>query len=100
MIVIAVPRSGSASTSTQKSVESMPIGFQSSRRVSGGRRRVRYDAAQIASASFASSDGWKTIGPKVSHRRAPFTAWPSTSTASRRTKLVTTSGGARLRRTR
>ena len=42
----------------------------------GGGCRARYAAAQTASASLASSDGWKAAGPSGSQRRAPFTDGP------------------------
>ena len=61
-IVIAVPRSGSTSTSRQKSPTRAPIGRNSSFSVCGGGRRARYAAVQTTSASFASSDGWNASG--------------------------------------
>ena len=48
-------------------------GASSSFSVRGGLRRARYEATQTASASFASSDGWKPAGPSEIQRRAPFT---------------------------
>ena len=56
-IAIAVPRSGSARTSAQKQQRSIPMGRQRSFTVCGARRRERYDATQIASATLASSEG-------------------------------------------
>ena len=61
---IAVPRSGSASSKPQKTTVRSPIGLQSSGSDCGGRWRVRYEAAQTASAIFASSEGWKTRRPE------------------------------------
>jgi hypothetical protein len=40
--------------------------------VRGGLCRDRYAAVQTTTASFASSDGWKTSGPTSIQRRAPL----------------------------
>ena len=71
--VIAVPRSGSARKSAQKTPTTSPIGLKSSPSVRGAGWRDRYAASQMTSASFASSDGWKTAGPTWSQRLAPLT---------------------------
>ena len=65
-----------ASAAAQKTPASAPTGRHSSRRSRGAGCRARYAAAQIASASFASSDGWKTAGPSEIQRRAPLTGGP------------------------
>ncbi len=96
-IVIAVPRSGSTSTSRQKSPTSAPIGRNSSRRLCGGGRRARYAAVQTTSASFASSDGWKAAGPNPIQRRAPLIRSPITSTARQSPSADMTSIGASAR---
>ena len=62
--------------------------------------RVRYAAAQTASASFASSDGWNVAGPKVSQRVAPFTSVPTTRTATQRKSATATRVGASRRSAR
>ena len=74
---IAVPRSGSAS---EQHARRRPRAARSGARAAGacaaagGARGSA--AAQTASASFASSDGWKTAGPIEIQRRAPLTARP------------------------
>ena len=97
---IAVPRSGSASTSRQKRPTRTPTGRQRSFSVRGAGRFARYAAAQIASAIFASSDGWKVAGPNAIHRRAPLTRVPIPSTTRHRNSAVMTSDGASARRRR
>ena len=94
-IAITVPRSGSSRMSPAKSPAVRPIGLASSFSVRGAGRRARYAAAQIARLSFASSEGWKLSEPTPSQRRAPFTSWPSTSTAAQSPRLVSISTGAR-----
>src|SRR6476469_8147198 len=61
--VSVVPRSGSTRTSAAKRRTRNPSGRASSDRVRGGLCRDRYAAVQTTTASFASSDGWKTSGP-------------------------------------
>ena len=89
-----MPRSGSASTSAQKTAVSKPTGLVSSASVRGTGRRARYSAVQIASAGFASSEGWKVTGPSWSQRLAPFTRLPATSASTSRKRLPRTSIGA------
>ena len=69
---IVVPRSGSTTIRAAKRQVTMPTGFQSSPSVRGAPLRARYAAAQMSSASFASSDGWNVSGPAVSQRLAPL----------------------------
>ena len=89
-----MPRSGSRTSSSANTQVIAPSGRHSSLRVRGAFRRERYAAAQIASASFASSDGWKTAGPNEIQRRAPLIGGPTTSTATSRTNDTSTSIGA------
>src|ERR671922_119351 len=92
--VIAVPRSGSARKRPQKAAVTRPTGLISSPSVRGVGCRERYAATQIRSASFASSDGWKTAGPISSQRLAPLTVAPTASTATRSAKEAASSVGA------
>ena len=92
--------SGSSIRSRQKIVASAPTGRQSSRRSRGAGFRERYDAAQIARASFASSEGWKTAGPNEIQRRAPLIAGPITSTAASNAREASTSTGESRRNRR
>ena len=94
---MVVPRSGWASSRTANSPISRPHGRASSPSVCGGRRRASRLAAQIATASFVSSDGWKTSGPKPIQRRAPFTTCPMASTISSSAMLAPISVGASAR---
>ncbi len=66
----------------------MPIGFASSPRVFGAGLRASSPAVQSASTSLASSEGWKSMKPSGSQRRAPFTAVPIASTATRRKNVT------------
>ena len=75
----------------------MPTGFQSSPSVRGAPLREKYAAAQMSSASFASSDGWKVSGPAVSQRLAPLIGGATTSTARQSPSAVSKSGGAMFR---
>ena len=93
-ITIAVPRSGSAITSTQKASRRMPIGRHMFASVRGAGRLERWAAAHTASASFASSEGWNVAGPSSIQRRAPLTRVPTTSTARHRKSAERTSVGA------
>ncbi len=61
------------------------------------RRFERYEAVQTTSASFASSDGWKTSGPTSIQRRAPLMREPTASTPTQRMSAVTTRVGASAR---
>ena len=97
---IAVPRSGSARISRQKTPSNRPIGRHSSRRLRGAGRLQRYAATQTATASFASSDGWNVAGPNSIQRRAPLMRDPITSTARQPPSAVNTSAGASSRRRR
>ena len=73
------------SAARRRRAASAPTGRHSSRRSRGALAVARGSAAaQIASASFASSDGWKTAGPSEIQRRAPLTGGPITSTAASR----------------
>ena len=94
---IVVPRSGSITIRAAKRQVTMPTGFQSSPSVRGAPLREKYAAAQMSSASFASSDGWNVSGPAVSQRRAPLIGGATTSTARQRPSAVSKSGGARFR---
>src|SRR5215211_1486882 len=95
---IAVPRSGSARSRAPVNATTSPIGRRSSPTDRGVPRRTSVAASHIATASFASSDGWKPNAPSGSHRRAPFTVVPITRTATSSTRLVTSSGPPARRR--
>ena len=94
---IAVPRSGSARISRQKSPSRRPIGRHRSRSVRGAGRRHRYPAVHTATASFASSEGWNVAGPNSIQRRAPLMRAPMASTARQPISAVKTSAGANSR---
>ena len=93
----AVPRSGSTRIRMQARPATRPSGLPSSVSDSGCRRfRASQAATQTASASLASSEGWKANGPSGTQRRAPLTLWPTSSTPARSTRLTTTKLGAIL----
>ena len=45
-------------------------------------------------AVLGTTDGWNVAGPTSTHRRAPLTREPTTSTPAHRTKATSTSVGA------
>src|SRR5262249_53731191 len=54
----------------------------------------RYAASHTAIASFASSDGWKDAGPKLTQRRAPLIGGAITRTTAQAASVASTSVGA------
>ncbi len=91
--VIAVPRSGSSRMSKEKSASSAPTGRHRSASVCGGCLFARCAAIQTTTASLASSDGWKTAGPKLIQRRAPLIGCAIASTATQPPIAISTRPG-------